>query len=204
VWEGYPGAASRVLLPMALAFNVLVPRGRAWWAVLLLGNLTLFFVGDTLKPPGSISFELSGPRELTIAESGAQQVEARFDDQEWFLPERSRFDYWRWSRGSARVTFHNAHAFPVTADIAFEVKSSDERKVKVLAGNQAIWEGDTRRTLRGVTVLAVELPPGDTTWRFETDHEAAFPSNGDPRKLAFSLRNLQIHVLGRATAPGKK
>jgi hypothetical protein len=27
VWEGYPGATSRVLLPMTLAFNILVPRG---------------------------------------------------------------------------------------------------------------------------------------------------------------------------------
>jgi len=41
VWEGYPGAASRVLLPMQLAFNILVPAGRAWWLVLVLGNLTL-------------------------------------------------------------------------------------------------------------------------------------------------------------------
>ncbi len=41
VWAGHPGAAGRVLLPMTLAFNILVPHGRRWWLVLLLGNLTV-------------------------------------------------------------------------------------------------------------------------------------------------------------------
>ncbi|MGH7957089.1 MAG: hypothetical protein ACREH8_08760, partial [Opitutaceae bacterium] len=41
VWEGYPGAATRVLLPMTLAFNVLVPRGLRWLPVLVAGNLTV-------------------------------------------------------------------------------------------------------------------------------------------------------------------
>jgi hypothetical protein len=50
VWEGYPGAASRVLLPMTLAFNILVPRGRKWWLVLLLGNLTVLASYDALRP----------------------------------------------------------------------------------------------------------------------------------------------------------
>ena len=51
VWEGYPGAASRVLLPMTLAFNILVPRGWKWWGVLLLGNLSVFATYDTLRAP---------------------------------------------------------------------------------------------------------------------------------------------------------
>ena len=70
VWEGYPGAASRVLLPMTLAFNILVPRARRWWAVLVLGNLTVIYSSDTLKPPGSISFAAEGPRALLIAVNG--------------------------------------------------------------------------------------------------------------------------------------
>ena len=41
VWEGYPGASTRVLLPMTLAFNVLVPRTGRWLPILLAGNLTV-------------------------------------------------------------------------------------------------------------------------------------------------------------------
>lgn len=39
VWEGYPGAAARVLLPMTVAFNVLAVRRRWCWAWLIPGNL---------------------------------------------------------------------------------------------------------------------------------------------------------------------
>jgi hypothetical protein len=204
VWEGYPGAASRVLLPMTLAFNILVPRGRAWWVLLLLGNLTVFFSSDTLKPPGRESFRLEGPRSLRMVESTGRTVEAVFSEQEWFLPERSRFDYWRWSRGAAEVLLRNPHPFPIKADITFDLKSSDERNVIVRATDHdqtVLWKGETVRTLRGVVLNGVRLPPGDTIWRFETNKPAEFPSNGDPRKVTFSLRNLEIRVVGQAIDP---
>ena len=38
VWQGYPGAATRVVLPMTFAFNVLVVRSRWFWPLWLLGN----------------------------------------------------------------------------------------------------------------------------------------------------------------------
>jgi len=201
VWEGYPGAASRVLLPMTLAFNILVPRGRSWWLLLLLGNLTVFFSSDTLKPPGRESFRLEGPRALRMVEASGRTVEAVFSEQEWYLPERSRFDYWRWSRGAAEVVLRNPHPFPIQADINFDLKSSDDRNVIVRAAGadgNVLWKGETVRTLRGVALNGVRLPPGDTVWRFDTDKPAQFPSNGDPRKVTFSLRNLEIRVVGKA------
>ena len=201
VWEGYPGAASRVLLPMTLAFNILVPRGRSWWLLLLLGNLTVFFSSDTLKPPGRESFRLEGPRALRMVEASGRTVEAVFSEQEWYLPERSRFDYWRWSRGAAEVVLRNPHPFPIQADITFDLKSSDDRNVIVRAAGadgNVLWKGETVRTLRGVALNGVRLPPGDTVWRFDTDKPAQFPSNGDPRKVTFSLRNLEIRVVGKA------
>lgn len=41
VWGGYPVASTRVLLPMTVAFNVLLPPGRWFWPAFLLGNLTI-------------------------------------------------------------------------------------------------------------------------------------------------------------------
>ena len=41
VWAGAPGAATRVLLPMTVAFNAVLPRNRWMWPVLVLGNLTI-------------------------------------------------------------------------------------------------------------------------------------------------------------------
>ncbi len=198
VWEGYPGAAARVLLPMTLAFNILVPRARGWWFVLLLGNLTVFFSSDTLKPPGRESFVLAGPRALRIAEPSGKTVEAVFSEQAWYLPERSRFDYWRWSRGPAELVLRNPHPFAVVANVAFDLKSNDERLVVVKQGERVLWAGGTVHTLRGVTLPGMRLEPGDTVWKIETDKAPAFPSNGDQRKVAFSLRNLELRIVRRA------
>ena len=41
VWEGYPGAATRVLLPMTFAFNLLLPSGKAFWPLWIAGNLAV-------------------------------------------------------------------------------------------------------------------------------------------------------------------
>lgn len=200
VWEGYPGAASRVLLPMTLAFNIVLPRGRSWWwVVFVLGNLTVLFSSDTLKPPGRESFRLSGSTALTVSPTG-RMLDARFDDAEWFAPERSRLEYWRWSRGPASVTFDNPQEFPVMADVTLALKSNDERKVTILVGDVVVWTGHLDRELQKVKIRKVRLEPGATVWKFETDRPAELPVNGDPRKMAFSLRNLKVRVTGRADA----
>lgn len=41
VWAGHPTAATRVLLPMTVAFNALLPRGRWFWPLFVLGNLPI-------------------------------------------------------------------------------------------------------------------------------------------------------------------
>ena len=41
VWDGIPGAITRVVLPMTLAFNILVPRHRWFLPLWVLGNANL-------------------------------------------------------------------------------------------------------------------------------------------------------------------
>jgi len=199
VWEGYPGAALRVLLPMTLAFNVLLPRGRRWRAWLVLGNLAVLCSSDILKPPGQESFQLQGARALRIVEATGRTVEAIFPEEQWFQAERSRFDYWRWTRGDADVVFRNPQAFPVKADIVFDVKSADDRKLTVLSkvDGAVLWSGATIKVLREVRIRGVVLPPGDILWRFESDLPPDQPNIGDPRKVSFSVRNLEILITGR-------
>jgi hypothetical protein len=50
VWEGAPGAAHRVLLPVSFAFNVLVARlpNRWFWPFVILGNLSVWHGMPTL------------------------------------------------------------------------------------------------------------------------------------------------------------
>jgi len=53
VWEGIPSAAPRAVVPLSLAFNLLVPRSRAGMVILLIGNLTVLSTWMTMTPPWS-------------------------------------------------------------------------------------------------------------------------------------------------------
>ncbi|MGH7997472.1 MAG: hypothetical protein ACREFX_14085 [Opitutaceae bacterium] len=194
VWEGYPGAAARVLLPLTLAFNLIVPRGRVWLLVLIAGNLSVFISRGVLRPPGRESYTVSGPRALRIEPGTGRIVEAIFDSG-WYPPEKSWLEYWRWCRGDGDVTFRNPHPFPVLADISFGLRANDRRTLEVCAGTGILWRGKVEGgRLREIRIAGVRLPPGDTTWRFETDQPPIRASAVDARPLTFSLRNLKLRL----------
>jgi len=199
VWEGYPSAAVRVLLPMQLAFNIAVPRGDRWWLVLLLlGNLTLFSTPDLLKPPGRESYRVEGQRELRMETGTGRTVEVAFDAG-WYPGERSFWEYWRWAHGPASFTIRNPHPFALVGDVRFGLRSIDPRQVRVFNGGQLVWEGRVALHRQDVHANTV-LPPGDQTWRIETSEPAILPGNGDQRRLTFSLRDLEI-VLQQSLPP---
>jgi len=74
----------------------------------------------------------------------------------------------------------------------------DERRVTVNAGGRELWSGMIGRTLRRVKLRGVELAPGGTAWRFDSDKPPVLPANGDLRAVTFSLRNLEVNVTSRA------
>jgi hypothetical protein len=52
VWDGYGPAATRVLLPMTVAFNVQLARERRlFWPLFVLGNLTILHAPEILRVP---------------------------------------------------------------------------------------------------------------------------------------------------------
>jgi hypothetical protein len=56
VWEGYPGAATRVVMPLTFAFNVLLFKDGWSWPLFLLGNLTVLHGLQVLDVPWSQYF----------------------------------------------------------------------------------------------------------------------------------------------------
>jgi hypothetical protein len=194
VWEGHPGAAGRVLLPMALAFNVLLPRGRTWLAILVLGNLTIFGIGENLKLPGAQSYEISGPGELAVNAVSGRRIAVEFP-KGWYPPERSRQEYWRWSAGPAEIAISNPHDHALIAEVSFGLRSKTSRKVTVRSGDQVLWSGVVDNEVVKISGLQMRLIPGETVWHFETDGEAQPPGPHDPRPVAFSVRNLELVLL---------
>ncbi len=197
VWEGYPGATSRVMLPLLVAFNVLVPKGRGWWVVLVLGNLTVLNTPALFKPPGGSGYELAGGAELMKAKESGALVRVRFDGQ-WFPAERTMWDYWRWSEGGASVVVTNPHAFPVTAELSFRMSSRSARQVNLSAGGREVWTAQIDQERKAVRVENVVLAPGETVLRFETDRAGDDSGNPtDKRPVAFRLLDFKIELTGR-------
>lgn len=199
VWGGYPGAAARVVLPMTLAFNVLVPRGLRWWPILLLGNLSALSAVDQLRPPGIESYRLEGAVDVWRAPT-QQAITVEFGDA-WYQPEKSRFEYWRWSRGPATVRIRNPQPFPVEVNLHFSLRSLDQRTVRVVEGGTVRWTGRVGRNGTAVEIPHVRLMPGDNRWQFESNKPSIVPEGDDVRPVAFNLRNLVIEAVRPLATP---
>jgi hypothetical protein len=201
VCENYPSAAGRVLLPMTLAFNVAVPRGRKWIVLLLLGNLGVVASADIFKPPGRESYVVEGPRSLRINPKDSRVVEAIYDPHRWYPPEKPRWSTWeffRWNMGDGTVTIRNPQPFPLVAVVTFRFRAADQRAAIVTRAGKVLWQGMLQPAeVRRVSLGEIELPPGDTVLTFGSDRPAAYPGNGDLRRLTFSLRDLEIDLKRR-------
>lgn len=198
VWEGHPSAATRVLLPMLLAFNLTLPRGLRWGAVLVLGNLSIlgspYFLGAAPKE----DFRVEGAVALRKA-AGAGFVKVLFEPG-WYGTEGTRLDYWRWSSGSAGFVFKNPHHFAIVAEVTFDLRSREVRDARLECDGQLLWSGTVTIDRQDVR-LEVPLPPGELRWRLETTTPALPAGGTDERLIAFSLRNFKVRLLRRADAP---
>ena len=190
VWAGYPGAVGRVLLPMLLAFNVALPYGRRWWAVCLLGNLSVVSAIDTLRPVGGYD-EL---RVVSDRVGGEARVSVSFAGP-WFQMERTFGGRSRWSGGPAEVCVENPHGRPLVAEWSFGINSHTPREAFLHSGDMLIWRGELEWDPRRVRTGPVVLPPGTSRWRFSTaPAEPDAPTERDARALAFRVYDLRLTV----------
>ncbi len=185
VWEGFPGAATRVLLPMTLAFNVLVPRGRAWLPVLLAGNLTVLATLPEFNPPPRDFLHVAGDSRLVAA----VQLEPVVG---WDGPESRGNRRWRWSLGQSDLRIRNHSGGPVVVTMRGAVAAVEKRSVQIAVADAPVWSGE-------VATKPIEFqfectaPPGDTLVRFASDKPPSILPQ-DPRKLAFNVLNLEVVV----------
>ena len=192
VWEGYPGAASRVLVPMQVAFNVLVPAGRAWRLVLVLGNLTMLAAPAALESPTGDGFVVRGPDALLYGE-GQHKLNIQYADN-WYPVERHNNDYWCWSAGSAALIIHNPQTAPLSVRLRFTMNVNAPRNVRVLLNGSGVWATEMgEHSSLNVVLNELQLLPGPNTLDFSTDIPASRIGN-DPRLLAFRLQNLRLDV----------
>ncbi|MDI1249150.1 MAG: hypothetical protein PSV13_09835 [Lacunisphaera sp.] len=192
VWEGYPGAASRVLLPMQLAFNFLVPAGRGWTLVLLLGNLTLLAAPTALEAPLGDGYQVGGPAELVYGKAG-EKMRVEFSDT-WYATERYRQDSWCWAAESGSLLLHNPHDRPLVGRLRFALGVSGNREGLLKLNGVPEWGGFlTENTQVTVVLNNVVLLPGDTHLELISDTPGR-QIGEDPRVLKFRLINFRVDL----------
>jgi len=196
VWEGYPTAASRVLLPMALAFNVLVPRGRGWLVVLLAGNMGVISSFNLLRPPPRASMSVDGPAYLKRNMGSGKDVSVVFSGDSWRGAERSTFDYWRWSEGDCEIDLFNPQPFPIRAEIHMVLRTLVVHKITIIFGDAPVWSGDLQRS-RGEKVALNNLiiKPGRNVFLFRTQGPSALDAHKQP--IDFGVWNAVLILDGK-------
>ncbi len=188
VWEGLPGATTRVLLPLNLAFNVLVHRTRAplWW--LLAGNLTV--------AAGLLALE-DVPRDPTeIAATRARGIAcvARLGDG-WYGMERGSGTTWAWSRGRSSVTLEAWPKRATAARLEFRVRSLAPRVLIASQDGREIWRVSVGADFTPRESVPLRLPGGRGRIEFETDSPGVPEGPGaGGRLLAFALYDPRLAV----------
>ena len=192
VWEGYPGASSRVLLPMLLGFNLLVPIGRRWWPILILGNLTLFVAPFSLEPrPGeTYSIRVTNAQVLPEAVRGAQ-VSVDFP-RPWYRAEKNRKRQWRWSEADADIVITNPFPYPLKVQIRGEWTAHTERTARLTQQGELLWQQSVDTQVREWRLAGIILQPGENRLRVESDAHNTVAESGDERRLAVCLLRFAI------------
>ena len=187
VWEGYPGACTRVLLPLSLAFNLLAHRTRAAFAWLILGNLGVGAGFLVLR-----DFPVN-THELFAGRSGGAATVIQIGTG-WFGAEHARKHVWSWSSGRSQLALRTWADAPVQAQLDFGLRSLTPRTVFLRSPERELWRGQVgEKTTR--FSIPLRLEPGDTRLEFSTDSPSTRESpKADARALAFALYDPRLSV----------
>jgi hypothetical protein len=185
VWEGLPGAATRVVLPLTLAFNVLVPRGRRWLPVLLAGNLSVVTSLFEFTPPREF-FRLTGP--------GAAVTQLQVEPRNWYSTEFNWEHHWRWSQGKSSLMLVNRGPGELEVRLVGRANSVTPRQVSISLDGQPVWHGAIDPQAIKLILGPFRLSAGPHALAFASDQSETSTSAADPRNLAFAVADLEVAV----------
>lgn len=185
VWEGYPGAAWRVLLPLTLAFNIVACRSRAALAWLVLGNLGVgmgFIMFRDVPVNNSEIFAGRTQGTATLIQIAGG----------WYGVERDQVSRWTWSNGRSQLDVRIWTEAPVTGHLRLELRSLEPRTVIICQSGNELWRGPVG-VEKSRIAFPLHLVSGHNKLEFYTDSPATREGlNPDARNLAFALYDPQL------------
>jgi len=184
VWEGHPGAATRVLLPLTLAFFVVAARTRASWFWILAAAGTLPAGVLALVQVPTTERELSAGRGAGVAYTVRTGTE--------FYPlENANGRTWAWAAGTASVAIETWPRVTTGKALSLELRTIAPRRVEVRQDGRVLWSGEVGSRRETVRVEGVSLAEGRA--RLEIASTAAPVSEGaGGRALGFALFAVRV------------
>lgn len=186
VWEGQPGAATRVLLPMSIAFAVLVVRERARWGWVAGGSLAVFSGVLALWHVPHHADELAAGR----TRQGAYII--RLVDG-WSGVERDARRAWAWAGTRGELMVQLPAAVRTEALVRLNMRALTARDVEIRDASGVRWRGHVGGKLTAVEFAA--RVPADGRLRLIFESNAPPVSEGaqsDARQLGFAVYDLRI------------
>ena len=186
VWEGHPGAATRVLLPMGVAFAVLAVRERASWGWLMAGGLTVFSGVQALwHVPAD-------PRELGAGSFSSGAYVAKLGDG-WHCVERHRRAMWAWSAKEGSLSVEVAPSASGPLQVRLKMRAISARELNVRQNGAVVWRGTVNAQTQWIEMSATPQDrrkisltlSSDTPPTRENDHP-------DARALGFAVYGVEV------------
>lgn len=186
VWEGHPGAASRVLLPLTFAFALDAARGRMPWAWLLCGALPVLAGIEALRTVPHDPTEISAGR-------GARAAWVARGTAGFFPAERRGTETWAWSRGTSRLVVRTWSAAPGPARVRLELRSLDARELSVRSAGRELWRGPCDPRWQSVEFAVPALAADGVELEIVSDAPPVREHAGtDARALAWVVRRVAL------------
>jgi hypothetical protein len=192
VWAGYSGASSRVLLPLLLAFNVLVPRSAFGIVVLIAGNLTVVAGFSEMHAPPRATWTIDGPPSIVVDAASHRRVEVQYVSG-FFGPEADGKFSWRWTSGDAVLRITNPHAFPFVAHAHLGLRGTRARHVTLTAGDAILWSGPVGAEIREMDLAPFVVPPEGIEIKLDAGGDGESEET-DQRKLGVAVFNFALSV----------
>ncbi len=187
VWEGHPGAATRVLLPMGVAFAVLAVRNRAGWAWIVGGSLS---VASGLLAFRDVPYD---DREIEAGRfaGGAYVVQI---ESGWFGTERQGRVVWAWAPNRGMLFFQTAPRSSSPCRVRLKLETLAPRNLEVWHAGSVIFRGTLVPKLAWIDLPPV-APETPGEFRLELRSSGALvPESPQPgaRGLGFALRGVEV------------
>jgi hypothetical protein len=187
VWEGFPGAANRVLLPLLVASNVLALRRRWSWLWLLLINLSI--------PAAVVEMDPGTPEVAAARAEGRAILVLRGEGT--YGPEQLGRSWWIWVEQHAvwRVQCWGGDAEVVLTGRA---RSLDEREVAISHAGKELWRGRLNPNWTPIRLRPFRVASGETALTItSTVPGIAEAATGGARSMSacFLEPRLEVHAL---------